>query len=99
LNKPISKFPGIFLDEEVVLTGWGVFNRRDETSENLLYANLTIKALSECKKNFDDAFASTRLNSKMHLCAQSLSSQDACGGDSGGKPTSQMQILHINYSR
>ena len=88
----LSKFPDTFLEEKVVLTGWGVFDQSGEMSSNLLYANLTTKSITECKQ-FEDSSTSTRLNSRKHLCAQSLSNQDACRGDSGGKPLSQMQTV------
>jgi secreted trypsin-like serine protease len=74
------------LEEKVVLTGWGVFDQTDEMSSNLLFANLTTKSLSECRQIIEDSSFSTRLNPWKHLCAQSLSSQDACRGDAGGKP-------------
>jgi hypothetical protein len=91
----LSKFPDILLEEKVVLTGWGVFDKRGEMSSKLLYANLTTKSITKCN-HFEDSSTSTRLNSRQHLCAQSLSNQDACRGDSGGKPLSQLQTVYID---
>jgi hypothetical protein len=94
----LSKFPDTFLEEKVVLTGWGVFDQTYKMASTLLYANLTTKLLTECNQMIDDSSASARLDSRMHLCAQSLSNQDACQGDGGGKPTSQIQTAHIDFS-
>jgi hypothetical protein len=88
----LSKFPDIFLEEKVVLTGWGVFDQSYKKSSDLLYANLTTKSLTECIHEFSDSFVLKKLDSRMHLCAQSLSSQDACSGDSGGKPNYSCEL-------
>ena len=87
---PTAKHSGNFLvGKNLTVSGWGQFDYDDYATPDKLHV-VTVKGISnaQCKRMYSEAFLGHLINSE-NLCAGDIidGGEDACQGDSGGKPT------------